>query len=161
MKPRGIRNNNPGNIRISKSGWTGKIPVEQNTDGAFEQFIEMKYGVRAMVKLIHNYIFKKNVKDLHGIISKYAPSSENNVEAYVQSVAKNSKINPHDSAANWYNNVDDVSRFIDAMILHENGRRVGMGTIKEGITLAEVLPNTAREDSLPSEFYPLILNAES
>ncbi|MCA9329527.1 hypothetical protein KDA11_02695, partial [Candidatus Saccharibacteria bacterium] len=34
--PRGIRNNNPGNIRISNNQWRGKIPVSQNTDGSFE-----------------------------------------------------------------------------------------------------------------------------
>jgi hypothetical protein len=138
MKPRGIRNNNPGNIRKGSSPWTGKIPHSKNTDKAFEQFKEMRYGVRAMAKLIHNYVFKYDVKDLHGIISKYAPSSENNVEAYVQSVAKNSKINPHDNAANWYNNIDDVSRLLDAMILHENGKRVEMSTIKEGVELAKL-----------------------
>lgn len=137
-KPRGIRNNNPGNIKIGGSPWTGKIPVDENTDGTFEQFTEMKWGVRAMVKLIYNYVHKYHVKDLHGIISKYAPSSENNVEAYVQSVAKNSQINPHDNARDWYNNVDDVSRLISAMIYHENGQRVDVKTIKEGITLTEL-----------------------
>ena len=53
-QPRGIRNNNPGNLRISGNAWQGKIPTSQNTDGAFEQFSYYVYGVRAMIKLIGN-----------------------------------------------------------------------------------------------------------
>jgi hypothetical protein len=52
---RGIRNNNPGNIKINSANkWTGK--VGSNTDGVFEQFTDMKYGIRASLKLLHTYI---------------------------------------------------------------------------------------------------------
>lgn len=139
ITPRGIRNNNPGNIKIGSSDWNGKIPVEENTDGTFEQFSEMRLGVRAMTKLIGNYIKRGNAMTLQTIIEKYAPSSENNTNAYVQSVAKRAQINPDDLAVNWYNNMDDVSRFIDAMIYHENGRKVDMKTIEEGVILSGVL----------------------
>ena len=139
MKPRGIRNNNPGNIKKGSSAWQGKVAHSENTDGVFEQFQEMKFGVRAMTKLIGNYIKNSPSMTLIGIISKYAPSSENNVSAYVESVAKRANINPNDRVVNWYNNMDDVSRFIDAMIYHENGRKVDMETIKEGINLSGVL----------------------
>lgn len=54
--PRGIRNNNPGNIKIGSSQWQGKIPVAQNTDGTFEQFSSFPLGARAMIKLLKNYI---------------------------------------------------------------------------------------------------------
>lgn len=134
-QPRGIRNNNPGNLKISDNRWDGKVSVSQNTDGTFEQFDEMEFGVRAMAKLIKNYVYKFGVKDLHGIISRYAPSSENNVEAYVQSVAKRAEINPHDSAKSWMVNSEDFERLIDAMIYHENGKRVSMSVIKKGIEL--------------------------
>ena len=54
--PRGIRNNNPGNIVISNNSWQGKIAVAQNTDGHFEQFTELYYGLRALAKLLVNKV---------------------------------------------------------------------------------------------------------
>lgn len=54
--PRGIRNNNPGNLKIGSSPWQGKIPISQNTDGTFEQFVSFPLGARAMIKLLSNYI---------------------------------------------------------------------------------------------------------
>ncbi len=52
--PRGYRNNNPLNLRISSSSWLGK--VADNTDGVFEQFSDIRYGYRAAIKTIRNYI---------------------------------------------------------------------------------------------------------
>lgn len=47
MEPRGLRNNNPGNIRTTKDRWQGLRP--QQTDPAFFQFTEMRYGYRALI----------------------------------------------------------------------------------------------------------------
>jgi hypothetical protein len=62
---RGIRNNNPGNVRISRANaWIGKkVP---NTDGEFEQFDEMWQGVRAMSHILQNYAARglTNVADI-------------------------------------------------------------------------------------------------
>ena len=49
MKPRGIRNNNPGNIRKSNVKWQG-LAAEQ-TDGAFYQFTRPEYGIRALCRV--------------------------------------------------------------------------------------------------------------
>ncbi|MEO6498293.1 MAG: hypothetical protein ABIN95_04740, partial [Mucilaginibacter sp.] len=53
--PRGMKNNNPGNIRRGATAWQGKIPLGQNTDGAFEQFTTYVYGIRAMIKNLLSY----------------------------------------------------------------------------------------------------------
>ena len=84
--PRGMRNNNPGNLRISNNQWQGKVPVWENTDGEFEQFKEYRYGVRAMIKLIQNYI-RSGDNTLVTIISRYAPATENDTAAYIRAVA--------------------------------------------------------------------------
>lgn len=87
-KPRGIRNNNPGNIEIAGNNWQGKIPESQNTDGRFEQFTAYVYGVRAMIKLIRDsYIQKQGRNTIWKILEKYAPSHENNTQAYAAQVA--------------------------------------------------------------------------
>ncbi len=90
-KPRGIRNNNPGNIRVSGSAWKGKIPYELNQDydctanrvvKSFEQFETYEYGVRAIIVLVTNYINRDGLNTIAAIINKWAPSNENNTSAY-------------------------------------------------------------------------------
>ena len=119
--PRGIRNNNPGNIKISSSNWVGKIPVSQNTDGVFEQFTALVYGVRAMIKLIQNYIAQGD-NTISRIISRYAPSSENATENYIRYVSEQTGINRNAKISNH-----NLYPVIEAMAKMENG--TGMGTI--------------------------------
>ena len=81
--PRGIRNNNPGNLIISNIDWCGKIPASKNTDGHFEQFENFPYGIRAMMMDIkHDINAGKNT--LQKLITAYAPPSENDTEAYIK-----------------------------------------------------------------------------
>lgn len=84
---RGLRNNNPGNLIRTNIAWQGKIPHAQNPDTKFEQFINLTYGVRAMLKDLINDI-SKGKNTVRKLISEYAPPSENNTLAYVNSVAK-------------------------------------------------------------------------
>ncbi|WP_337045307.1 hypothetical protein [Emticicia sp. 17c] len=85
-KPRGVRNNNPGNLRYSPVNlWKGKVPFTQNTDGSFEQFIEWRYGVRALLILLKKFIFQYGT--IEKIISRYAPDNENETERYIRAVA--------------------------------------------------------------------------
>ena len=57
-QPRGIRNCNPGNIRLSGDKWKGLRP--RQTDGEFCQFTDMAHGYRALIRLLQNY------RKLHG-----------------------------------------------------------------------------------------------
>ena len=85
MEPRGIRNNNPLNIRHNPANkWLGLRP--EQTDPDFCQFESMIYGVRAALRLLLNY--RKNGYDTaRKIITRWAPPVENNTEAYIRSVA--------------------------------------------------------------------------
>lgn len=85
--PRGIRNNNPGNLIKTNIGWQGKVPNGDNTDGKFEQFINVKYGIRAMLRDILNDI-SKGKNTVQKLIWEYAPPSENNTQNYISQVAK-------------------------------------------------------------------------
>lgn len=76
-QPRGIRNNNPGNIRLSNQAWEGKVPNAQNSDDAFEQFTTYAYGVRALIKLLRNYI-NGGRNTVRRIIEAYAPVGDSN-----------------------------------------------------------------------------------
>lgn len=117
--PRGMRNNNPGNIRITQTAWQGKVPNSQNTDGAFEQFQSYKWGIRAMTKLLINYMNNRGLRTLTDIIGTYAPSSENDTDAYVQRVSNETGIHPNAQLNPTYNT---MRALVVSMAKVENGR---------------------------------------
>ena len=90
MKTRGIRNNNPLNIRHSSDQWKGER--KEQTDKSFVQFETMAYGYRAAWKILESYW-----KHFHGtkqpfnvttIIGRWAPPTENDTQAYIRTVLK-------------------------------------------------------------------------
>lgn len=84
--PRGLRNNNPLNIRRSRDKWLGLSPTQRDT--AFFQFTSLVYGYRAAGKLLQNYQRLHELYNLNGLIARWAPASENNTKAYVARVAR-------------------------------------------------------------------------
>lgn len=116
--PRGYRNNNPLNIRISSTNnWQGE--VEKNTDGTFEQFVSMEYGYRAALKLIRNYINNYGLKTVSDIIRKWAPENENNTSGYITRVCNYTGWVPG-KVIDPYNRMD-MTDLVYAMALVENG----------------------------------------
>jgi len=92
-EPRGIRNNNPLNIRRSSAKWQGL--VENPTDKEFCQFETMHYGLRAAFKLLQNYYFKHNCRTIRQIITRWAPPTDGNAtEAYISQVSRVTQIKP-------------------------------------------------------------------
>lgn len=81
---RGLRLNNPGNIRRSCARWLGLSKVQ--TDKDFAQFDEMYYGLRALYKLLLTYYTKHRCHTIRQIISRYAPATENQTEKYIRFV---------------------------------------------------------------------------
>lgn len=79
---RGIRNNNPFNIRYSTNSWLGKVKYSKNTDKVFEQFRDIDYGLRAGILLLRGYI-KRGYDTPKLIINRFAPPSENNTVEYI------------------------------------------------------------------------------
>ncbi len=89
--PRGLRNNNAGNIRLSKTHYLGE--VVPSTDKAFKQFKTPAWGYRAIFVLLDSYS-RKGFLTLRQMISRYAPPSENKTENYIRYVAQNAVVNP-------------------------------------------------------------------
>lgn len=84
--PRGLRNNNPGNLVQTSISWQGKVPLSQNTDSRFEQFYELRYGIRALMRdIISDY--GKGSNTITAIISEFAPAFENNTAGYINTVS--------------------------------------------------------------------------
>ena len=83
---RGIDNCNPGNIRLSKVFYRGEVQPSQ--DAAFKQFSSMEWGYRAMFVLLDTYARRYGLNTIRGMISRYAPPSENNTEAYIAAICE-------------------------------------------------------------------------
>lgn len=85
---RGIRNNNPFNIRFLKSNkWIGIDNGLPQDERGFCRFTSIEYGLRAGVVLLRNYIEKKNLTDVESIIKRFAPPSENATYRYLRYVS--------------------------------------------------------------------------
>lgn len=92
-KTRADRNHNPGNI--VDSPWTRKQPGYAGSDGRFAKFSSPEHGFAAMEKLLANYMSQGRTS-ISSILSKYAPSSENDVGAYARHVSQLTGFGPND-----------------------------------------------------------------
>lgn len=84
MTARGIRNNNPGNLRHGED-WLGLAPVQD--DQNFCIFTEMHFGVRALLKTLRTYVERRGCDTVRKIITRWAPENENDTASYVLHVA--------------------------------------------------------------------------
>lgn len=127
---RGFRNNNPGNIRLGLP-WQGLAPTQ--TDPAFCQFVAPQWGIRAMAKILLHYE-SEGYNTVSKIISHWAPPSENDTDAYIDSVAKQCGV----LADAQINVLTYLPKLIPAIIMHENGSQpYSDDVIAFGILLAE------------------------
>ena len=90
--PRGLRNNNPGNLIKTSIPWVGKITP--GTDARFEQFTSLEDGTRAMLMDIINDITKDGKDTIKKLINEYAPAHENNTAAYITQVSTATGLGP-------------------------------------------------------------------
>jgi len=125
---RGIRNNNPLNIRRSATRWQGAR--EEQKDKSFVQFKTMAYGYRAAWKILQSYYERFCTQGqsftLKNIIGRWAPPTENDTESYIKGVMKLSSIGgkenllPPSNASSY----GRLSRLMAAMTVMENGIRM-------------------------------------
>ena len=92
--PRGLRNNNPLNIRKG-CRWLGLRDFPK--DKKFCEFKTMAYGYRAAFVTLRTYYSKHDCRTLRKIINRWAPSSENNTISYLQAVMMKTGIRDADS----------------------------------------------------------------
>ena len=126
--PRGIRNCNPGNIRITKDKWQGLRTVQ--TDKEFFQFEEMKWGYRALIRTLQNYRKRHGCRTITEFIQRWAPSCENNTMAYIKSVCNQLGV-----PSVFVPDIDDrdtMCAFAAAISLHENGVEADMKEVQDG-----------------------------
>ena len=125
---RGLRNNNPGNIRLGSVRYKGERA--KSSDSAFRQFESMEWGYRAMFVLLHTYALKHNCRTLRSMINRYAPPIENHTENYIRRVAYATHLSPDEAISTTDKGV--MTAVVAAMSEVENGVKADMATIWRG-----------------------------
>lgn len=131
MTPRGIRNNNPLNIRRTNDVWIGQSAAQ--TDAEFVRFSTMAWGIRAACVIINTFVIKYGCRTVEDILKKWAPASENQTTLYINCVCRLSGLEAGDEVK-----VKDVwfmTHLFRGMIWAENGREINRAWVKEGIDL--------------------------
>ena len=119
--PRGIRNNNPGNI-VAGDKWLGRI----GTDGKYVKFKSSVYGIRAIGKVINTYEKRYKINTVKGIITRWAPPSENNTQRYIKFVCSETGLKPTEKlnifdAKGKLKKERTLKSLISAIVKMENG----------------------------------------
>lgn len=128
-KPRGLRNNNPGNIRKSSQVFVGEL--KKSTDKKFKQFESIAYGYRAMFRIITTYIKHRQLHRLDQIIERWAPGDDKNDTAtYINFVCGVTKFKP-DRIID-YRNENDMCMLVSAMSQMENGVKAVKSDVEAG-----------------------------
>lgn len=114
--PRGVRNNNPGNLEASSSNpWVGQT----GSDGRFAKFETPEHGIRALGRNLISYQ-RQGIDTVGEIINRWAPPSDNNdTVAYIKAVCAQLGVTanqPLDAS-----NPDTLQALCAAIIKHENG----------------------------------------
>ncbi|WEK32936.1 MAG: structural protein P5 [Candidatus Pseudomonas phytovorans] len=127
--PRGVRNKNPGNIDYNpRNAWQGQLGLEEGVSKPrFARFDHPENGIRALGKLLINYRGKDGMPGVGGkgidtvleTINRWAPSSENDTQAYASTAAKRLSVRTTDPI-----NIKDPATLrgmVLSIIIHENG----------------------------------------
>lgn len=131
-RTRGERNNNPLNLRYnSMNNWKGQAGHDEKY---FCVFLTLQDGINAAARTLHTYIKKHDLHNIYAIISRWAPSTENDVEAYVKSVCRISGIN-----RNGYIDYreDTIVRLMLAMARVESQMYLDREMVKEAFKRAD------------------------
>lgn len=132
--PRGIRNNNPGNIRFNPHNkWHGQSG--EDAEG-FCVFKDAYSGLRAMRVLLINYHNQNDCIRVFHYVHRYAPSTENNITAYLNTICE---------VTGWVPDYvvripEDLPRLMKAIIVQENGS----------------CPYSDKDLKMTSVYYPII-----
>lgn len=152
--PRGIRNNNPGNIDRGADKWQGLAP-DQSSDPRFCVFTDPTWGIRALARVLISYQDKYGINTVTKIIQRWAPSVENDTQAYIRSVAAQVGVKPDDKInVHTYEHLEPI---VQAIIRHENGAGplttpntwYGQDVIDAALARAGVLKKAATVAAVP------------
>lgn len=134
---RGVRNNNPGNLRRTDDPWQGLAKIQSDSD--FFVFQSPIYGIRALARTLIAYQVKHGLRTIRQIIERWAPPNENDTAAYTKAVSDETGFAP-DQTLNMHTYAD-LKPLVEAIIQHENGQQPYTGAqVDKALVLAGVEP---------------------
>ena len=135
MITRGIRNNNPLNIRRSKDKWQGLKALQ--TDPQFCQFETMEHGWRAAFKMLtRTYYHEYRLYTIRAIINRWAPPNENNTKRYIENVCRITGIGPDEPLGIPSTNPENWMALGEAMSIQECGTQLNHFEMYRGWKMA-------------------------
>lgn len=155
--PRGIRNNNPGNIEFA--GQAGATP--EPGSGRFAAFGSMQQGLAALGSLLRSYA-RRGYDTVRSIISRYAPSGENDTEGYINSVTR--ALGVSDTQHLDLNNPSVLRQLMSSITTMENGPGwVGMDQIDSALGLggARIGANSAANSNVSTNIGSITINTKA
>ena len=129
MKSRGLRNNNPLNIRKNAEQFQGEI---KGNDKSFKTFSSMPYGYRAGFVILGTYLTRE-VNTIEKIVSNWAPPVENDTESYIKNVEKWSGVTRYKVLTSA--DGADYILIVAAMCFVENGQNADISAVRAGFNL--------------------------
>lgn len=111
-----FRGNNPGNLR--NPGGSG-----------FQRFASTQAGLTAMANQLGLYFNRDGLDTIGGIVSKYAPPSENPTSAYIANVAQRTGFQPNQHLD--MNDPATLGAVMQAMLVQEQGKNGSAISAKE------------------------------
>ncbi len=129
MKSRGLRNNNPLNIRHSTERFQGEIKGE---DKSFKSFSSLSYGYRAGFVILGTYL-SRGLNTIEKIITQWAPPTENDTESYIANVERWSGV-PRNKELTARDGSDFIL-IVAAMSFVENGQNADISAVQAGFNL--------------------------
>ena len=129
MKSRGLRNNNPLNIRKNAEQFQGEI---KGKDKSFKTFLSLPFGYRAGFVILGTYL-SQGLNTIEKIIAHWAPPTENDTESYITHVERwsgvlRNKVLTASSGA-------DFILIVAAMSFVENGQNADISAVQAGFNL--------------------------
>lgn len=87
--PRGIRNNNPGNLRPGGPTWLGVAGSDMDQpDPPYLRFVDPEHGIRAIAMTLRSYEDRHGIHTLDQVFARWAPAGDrNDPERYAAQVA--------------------------------------------------------------------------
>ena len=131
VTPRGIRNNNPLNIRIGNT-WLGERP--NPIDPLFEEFVTIEYGLRAGFCILRRYIRRYRRNTIATIIQSWAPAVENSTQRYIDIVSNRLSLSP--LAPIDYDDKVTMCRLVQAMAYVECHTQIDLNRIERAYDMA-------------------------
>ena len=135
---RGLRNNNPLNIRrVAGTKWKGQAAEQR--DKSFVQFESIEYGLRAAFCLLETYRRKYKAVCIEDIINRWAPPSENDTRKYIETVCRLTGFGGKERLVE-----DQLPALVYAMAFVECGALISKETIEQGYNLYVKLKSNSK-----------------